>query len=83
MTVAGCPTSDTRKCYQKTNKTPSVNIGFSATNALKKKKIKNEKSTLDVTEINNFRKNAKAMITNIVTKLSDCSIAKLNLSNIR
>ena len=40
MTVAGCPTSDTRKCYQKTNKTPSVNIGFSATNALKKKKKK-------------------------------------------
>ena len=36
MTVAGYPTSDTRKCYQKTNKTPSVNIGFSATNALKK-----------------------------------------------
>ena len=44
MTVAGCPTSDTRKCYQKTNKTPSVNIGFSATNALKKKikKMKNQ-----------------------------------------
>ena len=43
MTVAGCPTSDTRKCYQKTNKTASVNIGFSATNALKKKKKKKKK----------------------------------------
>ena len=39
---------------------PSVNIGFGAVSALKKLK-----STLDTKEINNFRENEKAMITNI------------------
>ena len=46
----------------------SVNISFSVVNALK-----TLKSFLDATGNNNFRKNAKAMITKIVKELLDSS----------
>ena len=46
----------------------SVNVGFGAVNTLKKLK-----SILNATEINNFRKNVKAMITKIAQELLECS----------
>ena len=70
ITVEVCPTRCTKKFYQNANETgfqsdakllpvPSVSIGFGTISALQKLK-----STLDTTEINNFRENEKAMITN-------------------
>ena len=52
--------------------TSNASIGFGAVNAMKK-----SKSTLDATETNNFRKNEKAMITNLVQKLLEPSLTYL------
>ena len=49
--------------------TSNASIGFGAVNVMKK-----SKSTLDITETNNFRKNEKAMITNLVQKLLEPSL---------
>ena len=52
----------------------SVNISFVVASALKKLN-----SNFDATEINNFRKNAKVLITTIVQKLAEHSPLKHQL----
>ena len=56
----------------------SVNIAFGAVNA-----FKTLKSTPNATEINNFRKTIKAIISNIFQNLSEGSITKLNMFSFR